>query len=666
MLVGNSARRFGAPAYPKAAGGQGIAYRPDIDGLRAVAVLAVVIYHAFPGAVPGGYAGVDIFFVISGYLITGIIDREMREQRFSLGRFYGRRIRRIFPALIIVVLVAFVIGWFLLPVREMEALGQNIKGASVFIQNFILRQQIVGYFDPGADRLPLLHLWSLSIEEQYYIVWPGVLLLLSRWRRGSLAIVALLGLASFLACVLTPSNDIAQAFYMPTVRAWELLAGSLLALAQHETYADAAWNRLFSRLNTGIAVAGAAGIVVAFAAFGAATRWPGFATLVPVVAAAALIGTGGTFIHGRILSSRPMVSVGLISYPLYLWHYPLIAYAKLVYEGVVPLALMCGLVGLAVLLAWLTYRFIERPFRFGSSSSWLTIAPLLAGMAAMGLIGVVTDATYGLPVRFPEQIRPFMLSSSETTSQWRRGQCLLLLQPASEFAPECAGHGRHPLLLIWGDSYGAALYPGLLHFAADRGYDVAEYTSSACPPLIGYSLPERPFCQSVNEDVLTRIERLRPDVVILQATWGHAEPILREDLPRTVARLKAMNVPKIVLMGSPPVWEGAGLSVNVLKYYRENGAVLPVRSFYRSMDEWVRGRDALLETLSRELGIQYVSIRRIFCDDSGCLTRIGPDGSELTAFDAGHLTVPASIFLASHILDTLLDTRPSSPQRQGQ
>jgi peptidoglycan/LPS O-acetylase OafA/YrhL len=651
MHIGNRSNVFGV-SHPDPAGGLG--YRPDIDGLRAVAVLAVLVYHAFPQVMPGGFAGVDIFFVISGYLITGIIDREMHQKRFSLASFYGRRIRRIFPALIVVVLTAFVIGWFVLSVQEMEALGENIKGASLFIQNFVLREQIVGYFDPGAGRLPLLHLWSLGIEEQYYIVWPAALLLLVRWQARTLVIVAAFGLASFVACILTPSNDLSMAFYSPIARAWELLAGSLLALAQREKVA--VWQQYLSRFNAGIAIAGFVGVVIVFATLSAATCWPGVATLLPVVSAIALIGTSDTLIHQRLLSSRPMVFIGLISYPLYLWHFPLIAYAKLIYGGVVPLTLMWGLVVLAFLLAWLTYRFVERPFRFGSFPNWLKVTPLLAGMAAMGLIGLVADATHGLPVRFPEAIRPFMLSGSETTAHWRRGRCLLLLQPASEFAPECAGHGRHPLLLIWGDSYGAALYPGFLHFATDRGYDVAEYTASACPPLIGYSLPERPFCESINDDVLTRIERLRPDVVILQSTWGHAEPVLREDLPRTVARLKAMNIPKIVLVGPPSGWEGPGLSENVLKYYRETGSLLPARSFYRSTDEWVQGRDALLEALSRELGIHYVSTRRVFCDDGGCLTRIGVNGSELTAFDAGHLTVPASIFFASQTLDGLLDT----------
>jgi peptidoglycan/LPS O-acetylase OafA/YrhL len=648
-----------------ASGGRSIAgrsvhspeYRPDIDGLRAIAVVAVLVYHAFPRLVPGGFAGVDIFFVISGFLITGIIRRQMLEKRFNLLEFYARRVLRICPALIPVVLATLVIGAFLLSAAEMEALGANLAGAALFVQNFILLQQIVGYFDPGADRLPLLHLWSLAIEEQYYIVWPTILLLIARWRLRPLLVVSALLLISFSTCILTPPNEAAWAFYSPLSRVWELLVGSILRLwrSQGLTAHDP---RRGEGLQPGtmLALAGLGGIATAFWGFSATTPWPGVRTVVPVVAAAALIATGNTMLHRRLLSSRPMVSIGLISYPLYLWHFPLMAYAKLSYGGDVPGLLMCGLLALSLLLAWLTYRLIERPIRFGSSPMRLRATPLLAGLAATGLLGLIADSTRGLPMRFPQPIRGFMLSGSETWMHWRRDSCLLVLQPASEFASECAGSGRHPLLLIWGDSYGAALYPGLAHVSRERAYDVAQYTASACPPLIGYTLPERPFCTSINDDVVARIGRLRPDVVILASTWGHAEQILRDDLPRTVSRLRALKVPRIVLMGPTPGWQGAGLPATVLDYYRQTGVVLPARTFYHSTEAWTRDRDTLLQQLSGELGIDYISVRNVFCNDDGCLSRIGPGDSQLTIFDSGHLTVPGAIFLAAQTLDRILGT----------
>ncbi|GLH77352.1 acyltransferase [Bradyrhizobium sp. SSBR45G] len=627
----------------------GLAYRPEIDGLRAIAVIAVLIFHAFPQLLPGGFAGVDVFFVISGYLITGIIDRQCADESFSFATFYARRILRIFPSLIPVVLATFLIAWFVFPVAEMEALGSNIKGAAAFIENFMLHEQIVGYFDPGAERLPLLHLWSLGIEEQYYIIWPAAFVLIARWPAQKMAIVAALGLGSLLLCLAIPAREAAWAFYSPTTRGWELLAGSLLAI----------WLRRGAARPIGPAAAnllaalGVAGLGFAFAGFSSSSPWPGLRTLVPVLAAMALIATRGTLAQ-RALAQPALVAVGLISYPLYLWHFPLIAFTKLQVGGPPPAWVLLAVLALSAVLAWLTYRFIERPIRFGTVPLGWRVGPLLAGMAALIPLGVAATSTHGLPIRSAPEIRGFMLSGTETTSHWRRGRCLLLLQPASEFGADCAGQGGRPLLLIWGDSYGAALTPGLLHFSKQRGYDVAQYTASACPPLIGYTLEARPFCKSINDDVVLRIGRLRPDVVILDATWGHAEAVLREDLPRTVAQLRANGIARIVLMGPPPSWQGAGLSRNVLDYYRETGTVLPERTLFRSNDEWTRGRDALFRELTRELGIDYISVRDVFCNDQGCLSRIGPGGAQLTAFDPGHLTVPGAIFLVDHTLDELL------------
>ncbi|MGJ4915147.1 acyltransferase family protein [Bradyrhizobium sp. HKCCYLRH2060] len=643
-------RTAGSVSSPQSSTAPALTYRPDIDGLRAIAVIAVLVYHAFPQLLPGGFAGVDVFFVISGYLITGIIDRQCADKSFSFTMFYARRILRIFPALIVVVLTTFLIAWFVLPVAQMEALGSDITGAAAFIENFMLHEQIVGYFDPAAERLPLLHLWSLGIEEQYYILWPATFVLIARWPSHKVAIVAALGLGSLVVCLATPAAQEAWAFYAPTTRGWELLAGSLLAV----------WLRQHSILRTRavsgslLAAIAAAGLFAAFFSFSGASPWPGVRTIIVVMSAMLLIATGDTLFH-RMLRWAPLVFVGLISYALYLWHYPLLVFTRLHFAGAAPEWALFAVLGLSAVLAWVTWRSIERPLRFGAAPVAWRVGPLLAAMTMVGAVGITATTTRGLPVRFAPEIRGFMLSGSETTSHWRRGRCLLILQPASEFGADCAGQGGRPLLLIWGDSYGAALYPGLLHFSPERGYDVAQYTASACPPLIGYTLAARPFCKSINDDVAQRIGHLRPDLVILDATWGHAEAVLREDLPRTVAELRATGIGRIVVMGPPPSWQGIGLSHNVLDYYRQTGKILPERTWFRSSDEWTRGREMLLRALAGELGVDYISVRDIFCNDEGCLSRIGPSGSQLTAFDAAHLTVPGSIFLASHTLDRLLN-----------
>ncbi|MGJ5066769.1 acyltransferase family protein [Bradyrhizobium oligotrophicum] len=632
-----------------------LGYRADIDGLRAVAVLPVLFYHAFPAAVPGGFYGVDIFFVISGYLITGIIHKQMLSNRFSIADFYARRIRRIFPALITVVLVTFLIAWFFLPPRELKSLGTNIAGGAVFIQNFILLGQ-VGYFDLAADKKPLLHLWSLAIEEQYYIVWPLLLMLIGSWRRRSLAITVALAAASFVACLIVQPRAPEYAFYLPVTRAWELLVGSGLALWVNGRSVEAGPRPLIdvALVRELIALAAMLAIVFAFWRYGRLTPHPGVHTLLPVLGAAALIATSGTLVHRYVLASAPAVFVGLISYPLYLWHYPLMAYARIQFIDAVPVWVMLAIIVASMVLAWATYRFIERPIRFGRRLVPLKVGGLVGGMVALGIVGVVADRTNGLPSRIPAELRGFMLDGSETARFWRADKCLLKPdQSASEFSPDCAGTGRHPLILVWGDSYAASLYPGLAHFGAERGFEVAEYTASACPPLLGFVHPERRFCKGANDFVIQKVAELKPDLVLFYSTWSYGPDDLRNGLDRTVAALKELNVPKIVLLGPPATWLGESLPANVLDYYFRTHSLLPARTKFRSNDNWTRALDEFLEAQAQRVGIQYISARRMMCNDDGCLARIGADGSNLTAYDSGHLTYPGSLFIAKQALEVL-------------
>jgi peptidoglycan/LPS O-acetylase OafA/YrhL len=661
-------------------------YRPDIDGLRAMAVLVVVGYHAFPVWIPGGYIGVDIFFVISGYLITDIIFRKMLVGTFTIIDFYQRRVRRIFPALILVTAVTFAIGWLYLPPRDLQSLGTNIAGGAIFIQNIVLLGQ-VGYFDLAAARKPLLHLWSLGIEEQYYIAWPIILLVVRRWRLNAVTITIILIAASFWLDLAILKKNVDLAFYLPFTRAWELLIGSALSIwlitlndvpisvwitNECRKASDKVENVLQQLVWTAgtaprgyltrelFAVGAIAAIAGAVYRFGSNTPYPGTFTLIPVLAATALILTSGSWINRICLSSRPMVFVGLISYPLYLWHYPLMAYARILWADTVPAWVMVSVVIASGVLAWLTYQYIERPIRYAKSRSRTKIAALVAGMAGVGAIGLIADKTDGLPLRIPEEIRGYMLTGAETSAYWRRGQCLLLPdQAASDFADECSGSGKRPLLFVWGDSYGAALYAGLNQLSGQRGYSVAEYTASACPPLIGYVHVERRFCKPINDFVIRKIADLKPDVVILHSTWSYGAGDLHAGLQETVQQLRKLEIKKIVLLGPVASWKGEGLSANVLDYFFEGGyhSVIPARTKYRSNDEWTRALEEFLQKRAQELDIQYISARKIMCNDEGCLARIGDNGTSLTAFDGGHLTLPGSIFVSDAILDQLLDSK---------
>ncbi len=353
-------------------------YRPDIDGLRAVAVTAVVLFHACPAVLPGGFAGVDVFFVISGYLISGIIARELGDGRFRVAHFYRRRIRRIFPALATVLLATLAYGLVVLLPSERAQLGREVAAGAAMAANLLFWGQ-AGYFDPAAYAKPLLHLWSLGVEEQFYLVWPALLWLLLARTRRPVAGVALLTAASFVLNLALSAGQGVADFYSPLARLWELSAGALLALAGPP-------DRL--RAWAGLAAgAGLAAILAATLLFDETLPYPGWRALLPVCGTLLLIGAGPATLAGRLLACRVAVWVGLISYPLYLWHWPLLSFATIIRRGHPPKPLLAALlVAASVGLAALTWRFIERPLRRGAGPRRVTYR-LAAAVAGLGLAG---------------------------------------------------------------------------------------------------------------------------------------------------------------------------------------------------------------------------------------------------------------------------------------
>ncbi|MGZ8289115.1 MAG: acyltransferase family protein [Telluria sp.] len=366
----------------KAAASTHPAYRSDIDGLRAVAVLAVVVFHAFPALLPGGFIGVDVFFVISGFLITTILAREHAAGSFSFAGFYARRIRRIFPALLAVMASCLAFGWFALFPDELKQLGLHMAGGAGFLSNLVLWNE-VGYFDRAADTKPLLHLWSLAIEEQFYIVWP-VLLLLAHKRLNFMALAACLALLSFAANVGFIGAFPSATFYSPASRAWELLLGAVLACAM---LAPGSLPVLTGEKSRNLrSFAGAALLALGLALITRGHAFPGWYALLPVLGAMLLVSAGPqAWFNRMVLSNRVLVWFGLISYPLYLWHWPLLSFAHIVESGTPSPQLRAAAVALAIVLAWLTWRFIERPLRFGAGRYKVAIlAGLMTTIAAAG------------------------------------------------------------------------------------------------------------------------------------------------------------------------------------------------------------------------------------------------------------------------------------------
>jgi peptidoglycan/LPS O-acetylase OafA/YrhL len=371
-------------------------YRPDIDGLRAIAVLAVVLYHAFPNALPGGFVGVDIFFVISGYLITKLILQELQSGSFKISNFYLRRAKRIFPALIVVLIAVIGLGWLILTPEEYKRLGVPIAGGAGFLANFVFWKES-GYFDISADSKPLLHLWSLGIEEQFYVVWPLFLVWISR-RRRSHSIKFFFGvlLASFVYSVFLVFRDTTAAFYSPIARFWELWIGAALA------YVNFVWGaqRLADGLQSPLALLGLTLCFLSLILIDSNSSFPGAWALMPTIGTALIILAGSReapMLNTKILAARPLVAIGLISYPLYLWHWPLLSFARIMESETPSPEIRIGLVGLSVALAWLTYRFIEIPIRrqtFGRAKkivlgmSVVLLAVFIAGITIRKMDGL--------------------------------------------------------------------------------------------------------------------------------------------------------------------------------------------------------------------------------------------------------------------------------------
>ena len=440
-------------------------YRPDIDGLRAISVGVVVAFHAWVRQGFGGFVGVDVFFVISGYLISGILLRDLEGERLSFASFYARRVRRIYPALVTVLAATLAVGWAQLFYERFHQLGRHVAAAAAFVSNLVLYGES-GYFDASSDAKPLLHLWSLGVEEQFYILWPLVLALawrIGRWR--GVGTVLALGLAASLGQELAlMRRDVSAAFYIPTARFWEMLAGaSLAAVERHGRWQPS------TALRHGLGVAGLALLLASLRWITDKTLFPGVAALAPVGAAVLLIAAGpGSFVNARLLSLAPMRWLGGISYPLYLWHWPVLVLVRT--SGWVDGRAMLAAVVVAVALSWATTRWIEPGLRYGGRRA---LVGLLAAMVALGGLGLAVDRL-GLPTLTSATVEPIarQLRWGIPVGTDQQGQdCSHLLAGRSALVPGVEGNdfcylqrrGAPDVALI-GDSMNLSLFPGLARY----------------------------------------------------------------------------------------------------------------------------------------------------------------------------------------------------------
>lgn len=487
-------------------------YRREIDGLRAVAVLPVILFHAGFQVFSGGFVGVDVFFVISGYLITSIILREQDEGRFSILAFYERRARRILPALFVVLLACLPFAWAWMLPGQLQDFGESLAAIALFSSNFFFATEN-GYFARSAELKPLLHTWSLAVEEQFYLVFPLLLLALRRGRPRSLAmIVGGLAVLSLALSEWAFRREPTATFYLLPTRAWELLAGSLLAfwLQRRERPTG-----LVSEVGAG---AGLAMIVGAILYFDETTPFPGLWALVPVVGSALVILCADrSNWTGRLLGWQPLVAIGLISYSAYLWHQPLFAFARIRSVLAPSPLLMAGLSVLALLLAWATWRFVEVPFRKPEMVSRKRIfASALIGVVGLAGAGKALDLRQGLPQRLDPEILAIAKFDRSFTSGTKA--CIKVTGQAAPYCVFNPALGKRAAL--WGDSHAESIAPQLAKALAVEGYGLSSFARPRCDPVPAITRDGDDGCaeyKAAAEAFLT--SDAGPETVIVVARW---------------------------------------------------------------------------------------------------------------------------------------------------
>lgn len=482
-----------------------LSYRADIDGLRAVAVLGVLAYHAFPKMVTGGFSGVDVFFVISGFLITSIIVKEIAEQRFSLATFYARRIKRLFPALILVLAATAFFGWFYLLPHEYRALGRHIAAGAAYIINFTLKSES-GYFDGDADEKPLLHLWSLAVEEQFYLVWPLILMAVTP-RRYLLAVIAAIFFGSLASNMARVGTNGAAAFYLPQNRFWELAMGAMLALAPERLRA------LPQPASNMLSVAGLALIASGYWGLHARLHYPGAWALIPCMGAMCLIAAGPNAIVNRLLLANPIaVAIGLISYPLYLWHWPLLSFQSIL--AIDSISARLGALAAAAVLATLTYLLAERPIRHARKPVY---AIALFGIAMCFVpLGVLARKEI-LP---PRLAGPAFQDLSAAARDWKFLDDKARIPAPGSADIRKAGSGAHRIL-FFGDSNVQQYWPRVEKLLGDGSQATVYFaTAQGCLPAPGVTEPFHPACNGFAENVERFAESEKIKTIVLAAAWG--------------------------------------------------------------------------------------------------------------------------------------------------
>ncbi len=596
--------------------------------MRAIAVLAVIFYHYRIPPFTGGFAGVDVFFVISGYVIAGSIAGDIRSGDFTLANFYFKRIRRIFPALAAMVLATTVAAAIVFLPQDLADYSRSVAWTSAFASNvFFWRDS--GYFAPEAQLKPLLHTWSLAVEEQYYLFAPLLFWAIHRFgQRRWLLFLAPLMLVSFALCVATVFVGPKAGFFLLPPRMWELLLGAALALTAWTAPSSRALREAMGALGLGLIALGVFTLTDD-------DPFPGWNALMPCLGAALVIwsGTGahGAPLVGRLLSTTPLVGVGALSYSLYLAHWPIAAFARYLALRGPTLPEAAAMIALSFVLAWLSWRFVEQPIRHLGLAHRRGVLLGGAAMVAGGLLlGAAGVASKGLPGRYPDLVERTIPGEEA----WGGPECFNLDdgKPHPWDAAACTRiHGAHGRILLWGDSFAAQYTPGILGDARRIDADVLEYTFTGCPPLLDFFSYAHPGCAAHNQAVPGIIRAQHIDTVVMAARWTEPPRAKVDRLGRTVAALRALGV-KVYVIGQSPQF---ATDVQHLDYISGSRLRPGVAYWPPSFDP---GLNRHLASLAA--GATFIDPLPAFCRPTGCAYR---DGNAFYFIDFGHFSAAGSL-----------------------
>ena len=631
-------------------------YRADIDGLRAIAVLAVIFFHANIPGFTGGYVGVDIFFVISGFLITSIILKEIQKNRFFLSRFYERRIRRIFPAIVPMIIFTLAFGAFLLDANAYKDLGQSITATSLFMSNILFFHRS-GYFDISSLQKPLLHTWSLAVEEQFYIFFPALLIAINKFlKKKYFLCLSIIFLCSLITSIWGVHEYQQATFYLLPTRAWELLSGALLSLDEIPYLKN-------DYLKNFISISGLCLIFYSIFNYTESTLFPGFNAIIPVFGTSLIIysGIGGSSIINKILSFKPFVSIGLISYSLYLWHWPIIAFAKYILLRNLNLFEAAEIISVTFIISSLSLKFVEQPFRGKNPlirDKWKLFA--IAGIVILvpAISGVIIHVQRGMPFRnhladenaLNVNDDPQWIDFEKNANRLDDGATPLIIGKKN----------TTPTFLLWGDSHANALLTALAEKSNSLGKSGYIMIRPSCLPLIGMEQVPSNNEAANNQSVIDFIKK-HPEIhtVIIAGYWSQQRSLiditcefpgkksydflLKLGLLRSVNSLLNLEK-KVVIVSDIPVLKGDPYRIYWLA--SRFGKIPDFHKVSISKNEYLRTNKDIIpffNKLAKKKNVTIIHPETILFDKSG--TGIVMRNNKVLYVDADHLSSIGSRFI---------------------